>query len=128
MPATQKLQAIGSYRDNVRLFGLPSSELDAYGQPQQVGAEIGTFRAVIIPMHGRQVQQLSAVMPMAYYEVYMRFEESMVPASPQNPGGRILPGMYLVLDDGRRLDVVFAADVEELHQQWKLTCVEKVSI
>lgn len=119
---------IGLFDRRVDLWDVPGTSLDAYGQPTQTSVFILTTWASITPLRGRQVRQIQTTWPMAYFEVDLPWLGSLIPQTAINPAGIILPRMYLIIPGNRRLDVVFAADIEDRHRVWHLTCEEKIVV
>jgi hypothetical protein len=118
---------IGRFDRKADLYDVPGTTLDDFGQPTLTGVFILTIPCAITPLRGRQVRQIQTTWPMAYYEIDVPWLGSAIPATPGNPLGIILPRMYLILPGNRRLDIVFAADIEDRHRVWHLTCEEKVT-
>lgn len=120
-------QQVGTYRQRVTLYDVPEATRDPYGQPSRAGTSICSFWAEVRPLRGNEMLNVRAMWPTASHTVKCRWLGSLVPVSPSNPNGAILPRMYLVLElDGSRLDIVFASNVEKRNRMWELTCEEKV--
>lgn len=119
--------AAGYLRHSVELHDVPGATVDDFGQPSPDGALIGTFRARITPLRGRMLTNARANYPTATHRVELPWLGSAIPATTDNPNGEIVPTMYLVYR-GRRLDIVFAGNVDENDLQWDLTCTEKVVV
>jgi head-tail adaptor len=121
-------QQVGSYRQRVTLYDIPEATRDSLGQPSQAATAICSFWAEVKPLQGGEQLNVRAIWPTATHKVKCRWLGSLIPASPSNPNGTILPRMYVSLElDGSRLDVVFASNVEKRNRMWELTCEEKVS-
>lgn len=117
----------GELNRKVTLYDVPAETQDAYGQVSDTAAEIGTFRAKVENLRGRELQSAQQMFASVSHKVTMRWLGSAIPASDHNPYRLILPRMYLVLDlDGTRLDVVSADNVGKANLYWVLTCNEKV--
>lgn len=117
----------GSLIHSVDLYDVPITTLDEIGQPGSTpGAKIGTFRANVQPMSGRLFVSAKIQFPEATHMVMLPWLGSAIPQTAANPARKILPTMHFILDDGTRLDVVFAADVGRLKRVWHVTCQEKV--
>jgi head-tail adaptor len=116
----------GELRNSVELYDVPGETLDDYGQVTDTPSLIGTFRAKIENLKGRELQAAMQDYTSVTHRVTMWWLGSAIPATAHNPNGYILPRMYLNLRDGRRLDVVYASNTDELNYQWVLMANEKV--
>jgi len=110
----------GTLRSRVDLYDLASPEQDEFGQ---VGSSkprrLGTFRAEVLPQRGRRTTTDAMDHPTVYYRVNMRWLGATRP---------ILPGMYLILQNGAKLDIIAALDAGDMHREWQLDCQQRVSI
>lgn len=118
----------GGLPHSVELYDLPVQQQDEYGQVIDTPVLIGRFRAKVSRLRGRALQAAQQVYTSVTHEVEMRWLGSAIPATSHNPNAYILPQMYLVLRDGRRLDVVDADNVDEARRMWTLVCNEKVIV
>jgi hypothetical protein len=116
----------GELARNLQLYDVPGGTQDEYGQVSDEGQLIALVRGKVEHLRGRELQAAQQVYTSVTHKVTLRWLGSVIPRTPANPNGYILPRMYLVLEDGRRLDVVDANDVGEAHLYWILTCNEKV--
>lgn len=116
----------GPRQQRVTLYDVPPSVAqDSYGQTSDAETQIGTFWASVRLLRVRERLVNQQLLPTATHMVQMGWLGSAIPTSSTNPNGYILERMYLVLQDGRRLDILEADDVEMLHVQWALTCEER---
>lgn len=116
----------GELFNNVQLFDVPGDAQDSYGQASETGTLIGTFRAKVQNLKGRELIAAQQAYTSVTHKVTMRWLGPLIPATTHNPNRLILPRMYLILEDGSRLDIVNADNVDKLNFYWVLTCNEKV--
>lgn len=128
MPAQMKPLLAGPRQQRVTLYDVPpSAAQDSYGQTSDTSAQIGDkpFWASVRLLRVREKLVNQQIMPTATHIVEMGWLGSAIPKTATNPNGYILERMYLILADGRRLDILEADDVEMLHIMWRLTCEER---
>jgi hypothetical protein len=119
----------------VLLFDVPESGVDSFGQPSQSTVQItntaatdGGFWAEVIPLQGNEMLNVRTVWPTASHIVHMRWLGSVIPSSPDNPNGLLVPNMKLqLLLDNSILNMLFCDNVEKRNRQWTLTCEEHIN-
>lgn len=116
----------GDLRHPVELYDVPADIQDTYGQVTDTSTLIGSFRAKVENLRGRQLVSGQQQIIVISHRVTLPWLGSAVPATAHNPHRLILPRMYLVLEDGTRLDVIEADNVLKADRYWLLMCNEKV--
>ena len=116
----------GLMRHKLMLYDVPEQTVDDFGQPSETGTLIGTFRGRIQTLRGRMLIESQVTAPTATHRVTLPWLGSAIPATTDNPSREILPRMYFILEDGSRLNVVLANNLEKNNLMWELTCEEHV--
>lgn len=90
----------------------PGTTQDAYGQETGSPVAITTAMADVVQLRGVELFRAKQVYPLATHRVTMRYQ----------PG--ITPEMFIVFQ-GRTLNIVDVNDVDGLHRELDLVCMEK---
>jgi hypothetical protein len=116
----------GDLVNTVQLYDVSADTQDDYGDVTDTSALIGSVRAKIENLRGRQLAGAQQQIIVISHRVTMPWLGSAIPATADNPNRLILPRMYLLLEDGTRLDVIEADNVLKANRYWVLSCNEKV--
>lgn len=110
----------------MQLFDVPGTTVDTYGQVSDTSTLIGTFRAAVVNLRGRELIAAQQAYTSVSHKVTLPWLGTAIPATAHNPNRQVLPRMYLILPDGSRLDVIAADNVDKRNRTWILTCNEIV--
>lgn len=117
----------GDLTQSVQLWDPGEAVVDAYGQAIAAGTtQIGTFRAKVENLRGRLVTSGVQAFSNITHRVTMRWLGTAIPSTADNPNRLILPRMFLILQDGSRLDIIDADNPLKARTHWVLNCSEKV--
>lgn len=92
---------------------------DGYNQPIQTWSDVATFWAEVSPLTGNEAVNVKQIWATATHKVRLRYQGSSISFSPTR--------RFVLVKDGRILNIVNANNVEERNRAYEILCQEYVT-